>query len=650
MSEHTPEISKSSTGQSNDPSMDDILASIRRIIADDTDGAGDDVLELDNVVDPLIESPSIDAGLEDLIVTTDTPSEEDLLVSVDDFLTMDESKHAAQTLEAKSRGLFDTSELEPESTADILENDMLMTSDEPETSSDTLLELIDLDVSGKDLKADTPASGDEDILSILSNDIDLIVEDDEFDDFLAVSEPQATSTLTDVNLSVNSDTVLSAEDEDLLEIPPTIHQEGGRRFSDFEPGLVTPEPHIEESDADRLVTDVESMLAKSDGSAEMDMNADADLDLVKSLMAGLIDDPVDDAESLDNAPSEDTHAPDTDQSLSQDVVDDILDLTLSDEESLAPADLLEETVSEQILEEAEPQTDHLEASKTNKPQTDEEIVDSIDAGINSLLAIAAAADADANENEFAALEPKESALIEEDSLDSIAPELDPPIEDEQTLDAAVQEAIEDREEASVLEADIDPAPLTSPDTQEPALDIPTLDIEDLAVDILGVDTPDSDILDTVEAADEPVDVIEPEVLVASDDSDLKALANELIGREVMETTFDEPEVVVEENESQALVSVEKPDSVDQEEIPDMSKLAANNRILDEVTETAAIEAFASLNKAVDEKVTLEEQGPRIGDIVADALRPMLKEWLDDNLKGIVERAVKAEVKRISSGK
>ena len=82
----------------------------------------------------------------------------------------------------------------------------------------------------------------------------------------------------------------------------------------------------------------------------------------------------------------------------------------------------------------------------------------------------------------------------------------------------------------------------------------------------------------------------------------------------------------------------------------MSKLAANNRILDEVTETAAIEAFASLNKAVDKKVTLEEQGPRIGDIVAEALRPMLKDWLDANLKSIVERAVKAEVKRISSGK
>jgi len=45
-----------------------------------------------------------------------------------------------------------------------------------------------------------------------------------------------------------------------------------------------------------------------------------------------------------------------------------------------------------------------------------------------------------------------------------------------------------------------------------------------------------------------------------------------------------------------------------------------------------------------------ERGDRIGDLVMEALQPMLKEWLDANLKGIVERAVTKEVKRISSGK
>ena len=80
------------------------------------------------------------------------------------------------------------------------------------------------------------------------------------------------------------------------------------------------------------------------------------------------------------------------------------------------------------------------------------------------------------------------------------------------------------------------------------------------------------------------------------------------------------------------------------------KAVQTDAILDEVTETAAAGAFAELNQVVEEKAVFNESGPRIGDLVQDALRPMLKEWLDANLKGIVERAVAKEVKRISSGK
>ena len=88
----------------------------------------------------------------------------------------------------------------------------------------------------------------------------------------------------------------------------------------------------------------------------------------------------------------------------------------------------------------------------------------------------------------------------------------------------------------------------------------------------------------------------------------------------------------------------------QTEIADMARKTATDTILDEVTETAAASAFASLNHVVDEKNLVEERGDRIGDLVTEALKPMLKEWLDKNLKTIVERAVTKEVKRISTGK
>ena len=79
------------------------------------------------------------------------------------------------------------------------------------------------------------------------------------------------------------------------------------------------------------------------------------------------------------------------------------------------------------------------------------------------------------------------------------------------------------------------------------------------------------------------------------------------------------------------------------------KAVKTDAILDEVTEAATAGAFAELNQVVEDKAVFNERGPRIGDLVQDALRPMLKEWLDANLKGIVERAVTKEVKRISKG-
>ena len=72
-------------------------------------------------------------------------------------------------------------------------------------------------------------------------------------------------------------------------------------------------------------------------------------------------------------------------------------------------------------------------------------------------------------------------------------------------------------------------------------------------------------------------------------------------------------------------------------------------ILDELTETATAGAFAELSQAVENKAVCNAPGPRIGELVQDALRPMLKTWLDANLTATVECAVATEIKRISSG-
>lgn len=64
------------------------------------------------------------------------------------------------------------------------------------------------------------------------------------------------------------------------------------------------------------------------------------------------------------------------------------------------------------------------------------------------------------------------------------------------------------------------------------------------------------------------------------------------------------------------------------------------------TASASVDsAFHSLAQAV-----MVQNGRTLEDIVCDLMRPMLKAWLDDNLPGLVERMVRAEIERVSRGR
>jgi cell pole-organizing protein PopZ len=40
-------------------------------------------------------------------------------------------------------------------------------------------------------------------------------------------------------------------------------------------------------------------------------------------------------------------------------------------------------------------------------------------------------------------------------------------------------------------------------------------------------------------------------------------------------------------------------------------------------------------------------GRTVEELVSELIRPMLKTWLDDNLPGLVERLVRAEIERVT---
>lgn len=71
---------------------------------------------------------------------------------------------------------------------------------------------------------------------------------------------------------------------------------------------------------------------------------------------------------------------------------------------------------------------------------------------------------------------------------------------------------------------------------------------------------------------------------------------------------------------------------------------AAERLLSPETNAAVSAAFGSLATTI-----LSENSRTIEDLVRELLRPMLKAWLDDNLPGLVERMVRAEIERVARG-
>ncbi|WP_340647105.1 DUF2497 domain-containing protein, partial [Phenylobacterium sp.] len=60
---------------------------------------------------------------------------------------------------------------------------------------------------------------------------------------------------------------------------------------------------------------------------------------------------------------------------------------------------------------------------------------------------------------------------------------------------------------------------------------------------------------------------------------------------------------------------------------------------------AAAAAFGSLSS----QILMPRDGRTLEDVVRELLRPLLKQWLDDNLPRIVQDTVQSEVERIARG-
>ncbi|MFY8113906.1 MAG: DUF2497 domain-containing protein [Rhabdaerophilum sp.] len=73
--------------------------------------------------------------------------------------------------------------------------------------------------------------------------------------------------------------------------------------------------------------------------------------------------------------------------------------------------------------------------------------------------------------------------------------------------------------------------------------------------------------------------------------------------------------------------------------------ALEERIVSDNTGVLVGQAFQTLAR----HTAMPAIGRSIEDVVAEILRPMLRDWMDQHLPGIVEKMVKAEIERVARG-
>ena len=570
MSEHSPD-SPNGLADGSEPSMEDILASIRKIIADDD--AGEFVSDTSEVEDA-VGRDSLDSGLRDI------PSENsdvDTLLSEIDTLDLSE----IDTLESELSVAGDSAEMLE------LTHDNMGDLEIPDESQSADSELDDLLKSIEDISEPENLEVDKPVIpetSIETTSSDVAVLDEAPDDDLStmldnmLNEGEAAATELEVSEDFENLELVLDPAADLLD-----------DSSDLEAELLED-------------LNIEDDVRDADLSSGV-MKPDSDIELVKSLMAELTGEPLHaDEEIIEVAESETVL--ETDDEIESEIDSDLKSLV---------SDLTGDDISSETLELAEPTDDSAEdvmdeiLSLTLDDELElQEDIPRVPDAVASLKEIAAQAEADAKdvESKFA-----------------------------KTLAAAA--------------AGVAATAAVAQNDEEPEADDILSELDDI-VDIVEEAPLEGDLQTNLSELDLD-DLVEEEVLTSLADTNIQDLLDdeETGGTEdIVEGISYEAEIDVETT-SQSDTETNK---IIDEETTLMPRAAKSDAILDKVTETATADVFASLNKVVEEKATIAERGDRIGDLVQEALRPMLKEWLDANLKGIVERAVTKEVKRISSGK
>ncbi|UGV26654.1 DUF2497 domain-containing protein [Rhodopseudomonas boonkerdii] len=139
---------------------------------------------------------------------------------------------------------------------------------------------------------------------------------------------------------------------------------------------------------------------------------------------------------------------------------------------------------------------------------------------------------------------------------------------------------------------------------------------------------------------------EPETSAVPSADDVFELTDEMVIAEDPEPAFRRVEPADDLEFAEAAAANTQPPRFDPPsyEPPPHEQPVTAPQMMSPSTASAVESAFHSLANTV-----LSNNARTLEDLVKEMLRPMLKSWLDDNLPGLVERIVKAEIERVSRG-
>lgn len=152
------------------------------------------------------------------------------------------------------------------------------------------------------------------------------------------------------------------------------------------------------------------------------------------------------------------------------------------------------------------------------------------------------------------------------------------------------------------------------------------------------------------AAKKPEPEPEPEPLVEDDVLDLADIAVVTSAPqdvtvepepEPVEMTFEPVAVMVEPDPPKAPPVMAQPVMA----MPQPVEVDMSERIISQQTGSMISAAFQSLAR----NTPMPAAGRSLEDVVVELVRPMLRDWIDAHLPGIVEKMVKAEIERVSRG-